>query len=516
LPTAPDLTCWQFAPVDAGSGIIFEDITQASALIEPLTGMYGHAAAWGDPSGDDVPDLAFGTFGDRPIENYQERGAAGPSQDLLLLGGPTFSAVDGLDLELGRTSGAVFADLDGDGDDDLVLARNAGLSFQSEVPSVVLANNEGTLSPLFDSGLPTGFLGRSIGVLDADQDGLLDLVIVEDQYGDTGTRLLRNVGDLRFEDVTTAAGLPEELLGLGIATGDVTDDGWTDFFIGGSNRLFVSDGNLTFHEVRNPDFEWETFGNEDLIAGAAFGDLNRDGLPDLVVGHHYNSTVDFGVTVPIRLYLHRGVDAAGDPMFEDVTDAAGLVGLPTKAPHVEIEDIDNDGWPDIVTTASADNGTRPAIFHNVGVVDGIPQFATPGGLGDPQYWVAGPVADVDRDGRLDILLVEWLPSLPSLLLRNTSASGNWLEISLTAGGRGVGAVVSVYEAGMSGNSDHLIGRKEIVVSGGYTAGSLPYAHFGLGDHEQVDVVVRPPGIEAIHLTGIDANRHIRLPDGCGL
>ena len=84
LPTATDLTCWQFTPVDTGSGIVFEDVTQASALIEPLTGMYGHAAAWGDPSGDDVPDLAFGTFGDRPIENYQERGASGPSPDRLL------------------------------------------------------------------------------------------------------------------------------------------------------------------------------------------------------------------------------------------------------------------------------------------------------------------------------------------------------------------------------------------------------------------------------------------------
>ena len=121
----------------------------------------------------------------------------------------------------------------------------------------------------------------------------------------------------------------------------------------------------------------------------------------------------------------------GDPTFEDVTEEAGLVGLPTKAPHVEIADVDNDGWPDIVTTASADDGTRPAVFRHEGLIDGVPRFAAPAGLGAPQYWVAGPMTDVDRDGRLDILLVEWNPALPSLLLRNTSESGNWLEVSVS-------------------------------------------------------------------------------------
>jgi hypothetical protein len=43
---------------------------------------------------------------------------------------------------------------------------------------------------------------------------------------------------------------------------------------------------------------------------------------------------------------------SGVPLFEDVTDAAGLVPLDAKSPHVDVADFDNDGWLDIVAYAS--------------------------------------------------------------------------------------------------------------------------------------------------------------------
>lgn len=508
------MSCWASVPDHSDDGISFEDVTAEFGLIDPLTGMHGHAAAWGDPNADGRPDLLVGTFTDRPVERYQVRGAGGPSPDRLLAGVP-FVIMDEVPvLEMGRTSGAVFADLDADGDDDLVLSRNAGLSGQSEVASVVLENRDGGLVVVANPGVPEGFLGRSIGVLDADQDGLLDLILVEDRYGDQGTRLLHNVGNMRFEDATSKAGLPEDLSGLGIATADINGDRLTDFFVGGSNRLFIADGPLEFHEVIDPVFEWELFGSEDDVAGAAFGDLNRDGLPDLVVGHHFNSTIDFDERVPVRVYLNKGIDSNDDPLFEDITEAAGMIGLPTKAPHVEIADVDNDGWPDIVTTASSHDGTQPAVFHHAGLIDGIPQFTAPPGLGDSQYWVAGPTADVDRDGLLDIILIEWEPALPSLLLRNTSTSGNWLEISFDLPGRGVGVAVSVYDEGAAGDAESLVGHREIIVSEGYTAGRLPYAHFGLGNRSTADAVIHLPDGEILELNGLAANQHVRVPGGC--
>src|SRR5690606_19752305 len=104
-----------------------------------------------------------------------------------------------------------------------------------------LLRNEGSFS-VADSGIDPAIGGRSIGVLDFDEDGFLDLVFVEDHYRGGNSRLYRNLGGLRFEDATGSAGFPTGVHGLGVATGDLDGDGHTDLFIGGSNRLFAGTG----------------------------------------------------------------------------------------------------------------------------------------------------------------------------------------------------------------------------------------------------------------------------------
>ncbi|MDP9495883.1 MAG: VCBS repeat-containing protein, partial [Actinomycetota bacterium] len=139
------LTCWT-APASGTPGeILFEDVTEEMGLVEPLVGMYGHSAAFGDVNGDDYPDLAVGTFADREPEAYQLRGADGPNPDQLLLSQPALVAETGWSTELGRTSGAVFADLDGDGDQDFLVIRHAGRSADSETPSRLYENVDGAL-----------------------------------------------------------------------------------------------------------------------------------------------------------------------------------------------------------------------------------------------------------------------------------------------------------------------------------------------------------------------------------
>ena len=172
---------------------------------------------------------------------------------------------------------------------------------------------------------------------------------------------------------------------------------------------------------------------------------------------------------------------------------------------------------DIVTSASSDSGTRPAGFRGLGIQDGVPRFDPPAGLGETQYWVAAPAADFDLDGRLDLLLVEFDPALPSYLLRNESASGNWLEVSVGEDlGGGIGGRVFVYSTDES-SSDRgpLLGSADITASRGYSAGVQAIAHIGLGDVDEVDVVVRLPGGSELSMTDVGANRHIRLPAGCG-
>ena len=513
------LTCWEApAPGARGGDIAFEDVTADHGLVEPLTGMHAHAAAWGDLDGDGGLGLFVGTFADRPQEDYRTRGARGASPDAVLrLDDGGFEA-GGLPEVHGRTSGAAFADLDGDGLADLVVSRNPRGGDRADAPTTVYANRGGgRFEPVDGSGIDPTLGGRSVGVLDADGDGLLDLFVVEDPYEGGSSRLYRNLGGLRFEDVTEAVGLPLDIGGLGLATGDINLDGHADLFVGGDNRLFVGDGER-FSEAPSEVFEWEAFGDEDLVAGAVMGDVTGDGWPDLVVGHHYNSTVDAGEEVPVRLYVNRTREPGATPQLVDVTADAGLVGLPTKAPDVRLVDLDNDGWPDLVTTASAGAGREPAVFRHSGEVDenGIPRFAAPPGLGNPHYWISGPVADVDRDGRVDLLLVEWEPSLPSLLLRNiTAGAGHWLSVSVGADlGGGVGTRVAAYEPGGAGDLDRLVASGEIVAAAGYTSGGELLAHLGLGERNEVDLVVSPPGRPAILVEAVPADRHLRLPQGC--
>src|SRR5262249_2749059 len=120
-------------------------------------------------------------------------------------------------------------------------------------------------------------------------------------------------------------------------------------------------------------FAWKNAGPDDAPTGVCLADVNRDGLPDVVVGHHFKTP--WRNPEPVRLYLHRGVKD-GSPSFEDVTEAAGLRPLAMKAPHVEVQDFDNDGWPDLAVSIVKFHGGKPypVIFKNLGVKDGVPRF----------------------------------------------------------------------------------------------------------------------------------------------
>lgn len=503
-PGEPGMGCWAADANGEPGSISFEDVTASVGLDEPFKGMHGHTAIWSDPNGDDWPDLFVGTFADREPEAYQERGAEGPAPDRLLLGGNgTFAVDETFPGAFSRSSGGVGADLDNDGDLDLVVARNTDEPEPGQDPTQVFENVDGSLHVVENSGIPHDLGGRSVGVLDYDQDGLLDLFIAEDRFAGGTSVLFRNEGGLSFSDANAEAGIPDGVHGLGVAVADFDGDGLADIFVSGSNRLLLSDGPGSFVEADSSVFEWEFHGDEDDVAGASVADVNGDGLLDLALGQHFNSTLEFGETVSVRLYLNEGGGS-----FRDVTEAAGLEPIPTKAPHVELNDFNNDGRPDLLTSASA--GTGPALFVNEGLQDGVPVFAGPEGMGDAQYWVAAPTVDFDRDGRLDVFLLEWEPSLPSILLRNVGDTGNWLQVSVDGdNGFGIGWLVEILDG------ERIVGAREITVTQGYSAGVMPIAHFGLGNLDGVDVRLRPPGgADPILIEGVSTNQHIRWPNGC--
>lgn len=407
------------ASTSGGGMPTFEDATAAAGLVTPLTGMMGHAAAVADVDGDGWVDLFVGTFADRPPAEYALRGAPGPSPDRLLLGGPDgFRVDDSFAGTPGRTTAAALGDLDGDGDPDLVIARNYRKGDVGSAPSVVYRDDGGHLVAAGELATDT-MSARAVVPVDLDGDGHLDLVVLADRFGsDETSRIFKGDGRLGFTDATAAFGLPADVVGLGAAAADLTGDGWPDLVVvgeAGRNRLLVNDGQGHLREDTAAGLDWPTYGREDDTSGVAVADLDRDGRLDLVIGHHYTSTLDFGKRVPVRVYRNERTGTDGMPVLRDVTDQTGIPGFATKAPQVEIADFDDDGWPDILVGASAGGGRAPGILRHTGVRDGVAQFQPADGFGDPQYWVTGATFDADHDGRLDVLMVEFDAAKPSPL-----------------------------------------------------------------------------------------------------
>ena len=86
----------------------------------------------------------------------------------------------------------------------------------------------------------------------------------------------------------------------------------------------------------------------------------------------------------------------------------------------------------------------------------------PTATGSQQYWIAGATFDADRDGDLDVFLVEFDTERSSLLLRNDAARAHWLGIQVgRSGAAGVGTTVQVYRAGGLGKPSQLLGAQQV-------------------------------------------------------
>ena len=503
-------------------GSSFRDVTAAKKMDAPLRGMYAHAAAVGDVNADGWDDLFVGGFSDYPDDTYRVRGASGRAPDRLFLGGSkNLTMATNFPVTFGRTSSALFADLENTGYPDLVIVRHTLPSggYQANAPTVVLHNDSGRFGA--PQALPGVVQGRSAVPLDYDGDGLLDLFVTHDDYfGRTGPSvLLRNRGGLSFEDRTAAAGLTD-VIGFGAAAGDLNGDGRTDLVVSDTSpgpgetsspaaRVFLNDG-TAFREIDNSAFTWATHGVEDHVTGATIADLNRDGRLDVAISHHFETTAQH--PTPVRIYLNQPGPAPDGITFTDVTSASGLPAFRTKAPDLQVGDLDNDGLPDLVVTAGATGDRQPAMFRATGIVNGVPRYEPTGTPSASAYWLNAALLDYDHDGRLDVFTTEFDPARPSLLFRNeTGGTRHWLDIAVTGPGGGVGSRVEVYRAGAIGQASALLGVGEVAAASGLGTGLRPSVHVGLGSVTSVDIIVRPPrGGPVRQRKAVKVDRRIRI------
>jgi len=151
---------------------------------------------------------------------------------------------------------------------------------------------------------------------------------------------------------------------------------------------------LTYTEDTNV-FTYRNYHNG---GGVAIGDFNDDGRQDL----YFTSNQEDN-----RLYLNRG-----DWWFEEATDAAGVAGTRAWSTGVTVADVNGDGHLDIYVSNSGEmpnDDRRNELFINQGTTDdGIPQFeeqAAEYGLDDPGYSTHATFLDYDKDGDLDLYLL---------------------------------------------------------------------------------------------------------------
>jgi hypothetical protein len=511
------LICWLCAgTLTAAPPFVFEDVTASSGLAALLEGdgtqrpwRYAHGAGWGDFDGDGRLDLYLGAFAARPW--FQ--GDAAPLPNLLLANTPQgFRRVPSAPLEFSartaRCAGVLWVDLDGDGDFDLLVMNHQQ---QAAHTGSKLFENQGRGefrditpdAPPFSERY--GF--RNATAIDVDQDGRLELILADGSYGKPAMQrahlwVLKRNDDGKYADISQDLGLPAgETSGLGLAVADVNDDGRLDMFVAGCQRLFVSTSDGRFTEAdRTPFAVTPADAREGMHCGAAFADLNGDGWPDLVTTEH-------GVPARIHVFQHQGLKD-GLPRFVEVSDSAGVGELfptgtraaPIKTAHVALEDMDHDGRIDIVLTVltrDANGVVQPVVLQNLSERGGPIRLSPPPFDLMVTYFAPGPVGDYDGDGRLDIFLPSWFEEQPSLLLRNVTQSGEFLHVRVAGRGRlntmGVGARVSVFEAGRMHEPSARIGQREIVIGTGYASCEEAAVHFGLGERRQCDLEVRWQG-----------------------
>jgi hypothetical protein len=155
-----------------------------------------------------------------------------------------------------------------------------------------------------------------ITAADIDNDGFYDLFVPDG----VESKLFRNTGDGRFEDITAAAGLS----GLdGVSVGifaDYDNDGFKDFFVSRTfkpNQLFHNNGNGTFTDVTAKS----RIGEDCCTTVASWGDYDNDGLLDLYVGRY----LDPRIKIPTTFYARNGEPNQlyhnnGDGTFSNVTE----------------------------------------------------------------------------------------------------------------------------------------------------------------------------------------------------
>jgi hypothetical protein len=330
--------------------------------------------------------------------------------------------------------------------------------------------------------------GGGVAVLDADGDGRMDVFVVNgttldgEKGGDTATsHLYRNLGSLKFQDVTEEAFLRRTGWGQGACAADYDNDGDTDLFVSyyGQSVLYRNDGGR-FADVtaaaglRSPGVRWDT--------GCSWLDYDLDGRLDLIV----TSYLEFdrakvpepgsggyclwkGIPVmcgPRGLSFSRNqlFHNEGGGRFANVSGPSGIGQSKSCYGFTAVaSDFDGDGYPDVYVACDSTpsllyHNQRDGTFEETGLLAGVALNQD----GQEQGGMGVTVADYDEDGHVDIVKTNFSDDVPNVYHNN--GDGTFED--------------RVYESGLGGYMDyvgwgvHLLdvdhdGRKDLLMINGH-------------------------------------------------
>ncbi len=446
----------------------------------------------------------------------------------------------GLDIEL-FGMGVAVGDYDNDGYDDLfVTAYGQSRLFHN--------NGNGTFTDVTQKAgllVPKEF-STSAAWVDYDKDGHLDLVVgnyvqwtpetdlyctldgksksycTPESYKGASLRLWHNRGNGTFEDVTQKAGLGDPTSKtLGVAVLDFDNDGWPDLLFSNDtqpNKLYRNNSDGTFTEkavVAGIAF------SEDGVARAGMGvdaaDYDHSGFPSVLITNFSNQM--------LSLYHNEGKGLFVD---EAPRSEIGRASLLTLGFGCFFFDYDLDGWPDVLVAnghidadiqrvqANVKYAMPPHLFRNVGKgkFEEVTKSLGPA-FSSPRVGRGAAYADIDNDGRLDLLLSTNGGRV--YLFRNevmgAAASNHSLRIKLigTKSNRdGIGATVKLTAAGET--------QTQMLRSGSsYLSASELVLTFGLAHNDKADTIeIRWPSGQNDRLSNAAAGQTVTVTEGKGI
>ena len=426
-----------------------------------------------------------------------------------------------------ETGGACMLDVTGNGQMDLVLMESGEQAIR-----VLHRGGDGKFEDVDVAAAGLKATGHAVAcaVGDFDADNLNDLAVALDD----GVRLFRNLGNGKFQDVTTEAGLEARNRPSGITFVDFDHDGDLDLLLTGTplkaggapNALWRNNGNKTFAEWTEPT----GLGGSGTTAAAILTDFNNDRAVDLAVtggmapvlfvnpreGKYPTQAVYESEKLPATVgiavldynkdgWMDIAVTHAGAPGLTLWRNVAGPNNIGRRFERVQLSlpgatrgwgvtavDIDNDGWIDLAAIVQTAAGPRVKVLRNKG--DGSFEDVSHS-LGLDSVALKAPrgliAADVDGDGAPDLIATQ-LNAAP-LLLRNVGANKNhFVRLDLSGYADNKTALGSKVEIFANGQWQ----KWELAGASGFQTQAPPQILIGLGEAEGIDLlrILWPTGI----------------------